>query len=263
MNILDIRYPEGELLRAMKNHESSGQTPEDVVKEFSQGEQPKPTSEPDQSTNNQDNEKLPHTKDLDHGSSNPESSGKSPLSWGNGDPTKEPKQSTEQAEQVDTKIDTLVKENEQLNHELSELKDQYLRKQADFDNFRKRLVRDKEESIQFANKKILEDLVPVIDDFERAIKSSEDSKDFQLLHDGIQLIEKQLVSMLEKKWGLIRFDSLDQEFDPQKHEAVSAEPREGDDGQKVIEEYQKGFLLNDRVLRTAKVKVSMPVVKGD
>lgn len=164
---------------------------------------------------------------------------------------------------LQNKVDSLLTENQKLNQELSELKDQYLRKQADFDNFRKRLIRDKEESIQFANKKILEDLVPVIDDFERAIKSSEDSKDFQLLHDGIQLIEKQLVNMLEKKWGLIRFDSLDQEFDPQKHEAVSAEPREGDEVQKVIEEYQKGFLLNDRVLRTAKVKVSMPVVKGE
>lgn len=157
----------------------------------------------------------------------------------------------------------LEQENTQLKSELSELKDQYLRKQADFDNFRKRLIRDKEESIQFANRKIMEDLVPVIDDFERAIKSSEDSKDFQLLHDGIQLIEKQLVSMLEKKWGLLRFDSLDQEFDPQKHEAVSAEPREGEEVQKVLEEYQKGFLLNDRVLRTAKVKVSMPVMKGE
>jgi len=157
----------------------------------------------------------------------------------------------------------LENENAQLKSELSELKDQYLRKQADFDNFRKRLIRDKEESIQFANKKIIEDLVPVIDDFERAIKSSEDSKDFQLLHDGIQLIEKQLISMLEKKWGLLRFDSLDQEFDPQKHEAVSAEPREGEEVQKVLEEYQKGFLLNDRVLRTAKVKVSMPGIKGE
>jgi molecular chaperone GrpE len=164
---------------------------------------------------------------------------------------------------VDTHLESLQTENQKLNQEISELKDQYLRKQADFDNFRKRLIRDKEESIQFANKKILEDLVPVIDDFERAIKSSEDSKDFQLLHDGIQLIEKQLVNMLEKKWGLIRFDSLDQEFDPQKHEAVSAEPREGDEVQKVIEEYQKGYLLNERVLRTAKVKVSMPVVKGE
>jgi len=153
-------------------------------------------------------------------------------------------------------------EKEDLRQELGELKDQYLRKQADFDNFRKRLLRDKEESVAFANKKILEDLVPVLDDFERAIKSSEESKEFQSLHDGIQLIEKQMASMLEKKWGLIRFDSLDQEFDPQKHEAVTVEPREGDI-QVVLEEYQKGYILNDRVLRTAKVKVSMPTTKGE
>ena len=160
-------------------------------------------------------------------------------------------------------LEALRVQNEQLSAELSELKDQYLRKQADFDNFRKRLLRDKEDSIAYANRKILEDLLPVIDDFERAIKSSEDAKDFDSLHDGIQLIEKQLVSMLEKKWGLIRFDCEGQEFDPQKHEAVAVEPREGEEHQRVLEEFQKGYLLNERVLRTAKVKVSMPVNKGE
>jgi len=154
-------------------------------------------------------------------------------------------------------------ENKRLQTELMELKEQYIRKQADFDNFRKRLLRDKEESIHFANKKILEDLVPVLDDFERAIKSSEATQDFQIFHDGIQLIEKQFLTMLEKKWGLIRFDSIDQEFDPQRHEAVSAVPHEGEELQKVLEEYQKGYQLNERVLRTAKVKVSMPVAKGE
>lgn len=160
-------------------------------------------------------------------------------------------------------MEKLAEENETLRQELSELKDQFLRKQADFDNYRKRLLRDKEEGIGFANRKLLEDLLPVIDDFERAIRSSEEAKDFQSLHDGIQLIERQLVSMLESKWGLIRFNSEGKEFDPQRHEAVAVEPRDDHDNQVVVEEFQKGYLLNERVLRSAKVKVSMPMNKGE
>ena len=91
-----------------------------------------------------------------------------------------------------------------LEEENSHLKDQLLRKQADFENFRKRIYRDKEEAVKYANQMLLLDLVGVIDDFERAIVSSEESKDFSAFHEGIILIEKQLTSMLAKKWGLSR-----------------------------------------------------------
>ncbi|MFW5644265.1 MAG: nucleotide exchange factor GrpE, partial [Alkalispirochaeta sp.] len=98
----------------------------------------------------------------------------------------------------------------------------------------------------------------VIDDFERAIRSAEESRDFDSFHDGIVLIENQLTSMLERKWGLARFDSVGEIFDPQKHEAVTTEPRQEHDESIVLEDYQKGYTLHDRVLRSAKVKVSMP-----
>lgn len=150
-----------------------------------------------------------------------------------------------------------------LRAELSELKDQYLRKQADHDNFRKRMIRDKEEGITYANRKLLEDLLPILDDLERAINSSEDSRDYQVLHDGIQLIEKEFISMLEKKWGLVRFESIGKEFDPIHHEAVLAEPVDGSGNQSVLEEFQRGYILNDKVIRTAKVKVSVPSKEGE
>ena len=146
----------------------------------------------------------------------------------------------------------------QLESENSELKNQYLRKQADFENYRRRMTRDKEEAVSFANQQLLLDLTSVIDDFERAIKSADESRDYDAFHDGIVLIEKQLTSMLERKWGLSRFDSEGEQFDPQKHEAVMTEPREDHQESMVIEDFQKGYMLHDRVLRSAKVKVSMP-----
>ena len=79
----------------------------------------------------------------------------------------------------------------ELETENSNLKNDYLRKQADFENFRKRMFREKEDAIKYANSNLLLDLVTIIDDFERAIKSSEDSRDFESFHSGIEMIEKQ------------------------------------------------------------------------
>lgn len=158
---------------------------------------------------------------------------------------------TEQLERVTARLEELEAEN-------STLKDQYLRKQADFENYRKRMQREKQETATFANQQILLDLTSIIDDFERAIKSAEESRDYDAFHNGVALIEKQLTGTLERKWGLTRFDSLGEEFDPQRHEAVTSEAVEGAEVATVLEEYQKGYLLGERVLRSAKVKVSTP-----
>jgi molecular chaperone GrpE len=147
----------------------------------------------------------------------------------------------------------------ELEEEVSSLKDQYLRKQADFENFRKRMLREKEEALKFANSNLLSDLITIVDDFERAIKSSNDSKDFDSFHSGIELIEKQFTAMLDRKYGLKRFESLGEEFDPQKHEALMMGDSADHDFQVVLEDFQRGYMLHDRVLRHAKVKVSNPV----
>lgn len=147
---------------------------------------------------------------------------------------------------------------QELENENSELKTQYLRKQADFENFRKRMQREKKEAIDYANSNLLLDLVSIIDDFERAIKSSEESRDFESFHSGIKLIEKQFVGMLERKYGLARMESEGKEFDPQEHEAINMEESSDYDVQTVVEEYQRGYKLNERVLRHPKVKVAVP-----
>ncbi len=155
-------------------------------------------------------------------------------------------------------METLQARLAELEAENSELKSQYLRKSADFENFRKRMFREKEEAVKHANSSLLADIVAIIDDFERAIKSSQESKDFESFHSGIELIEKQFTGMLERNWGLKRFESDGEVFDPQKHEAIGMEEREGLDEQMVIEDYLKGYFLHDRVLRHAKVKVGIP-----
>jgi len=146
----------------------------------------------------------------------------------------------------------------ELEGELADVKDQLLRKAADFDNFRKRMARDKEESVRFANTALLLDLLDVIDGLERAIASSETSRDFGALHQGVALIERQLLDSLDRKWGLKRMSARGKPFDPAAHHAMTVgEPADGGE-QVVLEEYQSGYLLHDRVVRPAKVKVSAP-----
>ena len=149
-----------------------------------------------------------------------------------------------------------------LEAELSELKDQYLRKAAEFENFRKRMQRDKQDAIEYANQSLLLDLIPVIDDFERAIRSSEAARDYDALHEGISMIEKRLVSQLETKWGLVRYESAGEPFDPNKHEAIMMEQSESVQEPIVGEDLIKGYKLKDRIVRTAKVKVLMPASQG-
>jgi molecular chaperone GrpE len=149
-----------------------------------------------------------------------------------------------------------------MEKEAADLKDKLLRKQADFENFRKRMLREREDAARYANASLLGDLIGLIDDFERAIRSAEESRDFGTFLQGISMIEKQFVEMLETRWGLKRFVSVGEAFDPNRHEAVLRV--EGPAGSKptVVEDYQKGYYLHERVLRPARVKVMVPAADG-
>jgi molecular chaperone GrpE len=172
------------------------------------------------------------------------------------------KENTPSAEAVD-KEKNLADAYKELEKEKDELKDLLLRKQAEFENFRKRLQREKDESIKYANAMLLLDLTNIIDDFERAIQSAKNSDDFASFHSGVELIEKRLTQMLEKKWGLKKFDSQGDAFDPDKHEAIMAEESKNVDAPTVVEDFQRGYLLNERILRPAKVKVAQPEGVGN
>lgn len=158
----------------------------------------------------------------------------------------------------DAEIEAYRKKIAELEGELSGIKEQYLRKAAEFENSRKRMAREKQDAIDFANQSLLLDLIPVIDDFERAIKSSEDAKNFESFHEGIVLIEKRLVSQLASKWNLVRYDSAGEPFDPNYHEAIMMDKSPDVSEPVVGEDFYKGYTLKDRVVRSAKVRVIMP-----
>ena len=146
----------------------------------------------------------------------------------------------------------------ELEAQLAETRDQLLRKAADFENFRKRMNQDKQNAIEYANQSLLLDIIPVIDDFERAIQAGEGSKDMNAFLEGVKMIEKRLTSQLESKWGLKRFNSAGEPFDPNRHEALMVEKSPDITESVVQEDLSRGYLLKDRVIRAAKVKVLMP-----
>lgn len=148
-----------------------------------------------------------------------------------------------------------VKELEAAN---AELKDQMLRRQAELDNFRKRLIRDKEDAIQFANENLMRDLLTFLDNMERAIAACKQGGDVKSLIEGLEMTQSQLMSTLDKNWGLKAIDSVGQEFDPSLHEACMMAIDENLEKETVLEEFQKGYTLHDRVIRPSKVKIGKP-----
>ena len=170
-------------------------------------------------------------------------------------------QSEEKAAEADGEAEKPLTPEEkiaELEAQLAETRDQLLRKAADFENFRKRMNQEKQNAIEFANQTLLLDIIPVIDDFERAIQSGEKAADLNTFIEGVKMIEKRLTSQLESKWGLKRFNSAGEPFDPNKHEALMMDKSPDVTEAVVQEDLVRGYLLKDRVIRPAKVKVLMP-----
>ncbi|GGJ09352.1 hypothetical protein GCM10010885_18070 [Alicyclobacillus cellulosilyticus] len=141
--------------------------------------------------------------------------------------------------------------------ELASLRQQLLRVHADFDNFRKRTRQEKEDLQKFAAQKLLSDLLPVVDNFERALAAFTAEGASAELRAGVEMVHRQLLGILEKH-GVRPMDVVGQPFDPSLHEAVMQEPAgEGVAPGTVVLELQKGYWLHDKVLRPAMVKVSV------
>jgi len=143
----------------------------------------------------------------------------------------------------------------------SDLQDQYLRKAADFDNYRKRMIREKQEAIDYANTNLLLDLLETLDNFDRAIDaagSHEPGTPVASFADGVGMIRTQLAGKLESKYGLSYYPSVGTAFDPNIHEAIGTVQSPEATEPVVQEEYVKGYKLKDKVVRLAKVIVKMP-----
>ncbi len=156
------------------------------------------------------------------------------------------------------RITELEEELEKVKKEVAEEKGNLLRKSADMDNYRKRLIREKESAVQYANERLINDLIPVIDGFDRAIEAS-DTKDLAGYVEGVKMIRTQLLDVLDRNWGLKPMtDIVGKEFSPHEHEALMMETGDEFETETVLAELQKGYYLHSKVLRHAKVKVGKP-----
>lgn len=161
-------------------------------------------------------------------------------------PAEEPKELT-----PEEKIAELEKEN-------ADLKDQLLRRAADFDNYRKRMIKEKQETFDYANANLLADLLESLDNFDRTVEASTTATDVKTIVDGIKMVKGSLVQMLENKYGLASYAVEGDEFDPDIHEAIGRVEEEGIEKETLKQIYLKGYKLKDKVIRNAKVMVSVP-----
>jgi molecular chaperone GrpE len=144
---------------------------------------------------------------------------------------------------------------EKLKHENSALNDKYLRLFAEFDNYKRRTQKERIELLQTAGKDVVISLLPVLDNFERALKATENTNEVGAIRDGIVLVQTQLQNILGQK-GLKEIESLNTAFDTDMHEAITKIPAPTDDLKgKVVDQLEKGYTLNDKVIRFAKVVV--------
>lgn len=178
-----------------------------------------------------------------------------------------PKETT-QEEKPEKNDDVLSPEKriEELEAKCRDWQDQYLRKAADFENYRKRMIREKQEAIDYANGNLLLDLVQVLDDFDRAIeagKTQGGEASNNAFVEGVVMIKNQMISMLSSKYGLSYYPAKGEAFDPNLHEAVSMIQSPDVKEAVVGEELQKGYKLKERVIRHSKVMVLMPAEKQD
>ena len=163
---------------------------------------------------------------------------------------------SEVLEEIPTELDpvkVLEKNLQEAKDELAEQKDNNIRLQAETDNFKKRLSRDKQDSIQYANERLLKELISIVDNFERALEDS--SEDTKSLKDGLEMILKQFNSFLEKE-KVEPIKAVGEKFDPEIHEALSSKESDDLEENTIVSQFTKGYRINNRVLRPSQVIIS-------
>ena len=157
-------------------------------------------------------------------------------------------------------IEALKKKLEEKENEAVANYDKFLRAVAEFDNYKKRVLRDKADTVKYANEEIIKDILPFMDSLDRALE--QETGDVQAFREGIALIQEQLLRCL-KKHGVERIDAAGQDFDPNFHEALMRMESDQHEDNKVISEMEKGYLLNGRLVRPARVCVCKKTKKQE
>lgn len=145
-----------------------------------------------------------------------------------------------------------------LEKQIEDLKNQALYKAAENDNWRKRMMQQKDDAVAYANASLLGDLLDSLDNFDRTLDAAKDAKDAKAIADGIKMVNKNLVNMLESKYGLKSFGKEGDEFNPEEHEAIGRVEDESAKSETLKQVYLKGYKLNDKIIRHAKVMVNVP-----
>jgi len=166
----------------------------------------------------------------------------------------------EERQEKEKEIGELKKKLEEKEKEIKEVHDRLLRLAADFENYKKRAARDKEDWTKFANEDLIKAILPFVDNLERAVNHAQKVADTGVLIEGVRLTIQQILQTLNK-FGLSSFQSVGKPFDPTVHEAMLVVETNKHEPNQVVEEFQKGYLLNDRLLRPATVSVSKPPEK--
>ncbi len=161
---------------------------------------------------------------------------------------------TEKKGNKETPAEQAGQETAQLEKKAAEHADQILRMKADFDNTRKRLERDKQEAIKYANEKLLAEVLPVMDNLDRAVASISEGHDPEKVKQGLRIAQEEMHKILELH-GVEVIKAVGAEFDPRFHEAVATVEAGGKEGT-VVEEVQRGYLLNGRLIRPSRVKIA-------
>jgi len=151
--------------------------------------------------------------------------------------------------------DEIKKDLEEKDAKIKALEDRILYLQADFENFKKIKIKEKQETLKFGNENLIKQLLPVLDNLELAIQHSEDTEDYKNIHDGVKLILNEFLKVLEKA-GVKPVEAVGQKFDPNFHEAMFQEEHEDMEPDTVVSEFQRGYILNDRLIRPSRVGVS-------
>ncbi|MCA0982696.1 nucleotide exchange factor GrpE [Halobacillus yeomjeoni] len=151
-------------------------------------------------------------------------------------------------EENNEELETLRQEKEEINNRL-------LRLQADYDNFRRRTQKEKEADRKYRSQSLVEELIPVLDNFDRALQVEVDGDSFKNFADGMEMVYQQFKSALEKE-GVEEIPAVGEEFDPHLHQAIMQVEDENYESNIVVEELQKGYRLKDRVIRPSMVKVN-------
>ncbi len=171
-------------------------------------------------------------------------------------PFNEDKEQLEEVSQDTTCEETTVSDMEVLAQKLDELNNQYIRMAADFDNYRKRQAQERESLLKYGAENTMKGLLAVIDTFERAQQSIVDADDVKKVKESFDIVQKQFLDALQKL-GLKTIETEGQKFDPNLHEAVMQTPSEEVEDHTILQELQKGYMLDDRIIRPTLVNVAI------